>query len=616
MAKQNKSNKSSSQHDRSGEQAIKNEDQLTESSQPSASNLGCSPPSSEAISSPEAASTSTLVMAPSDDSPEKGPAEEEEDGNDAAQFELYLAQKGVTGEDTPPSTSTPTSKLARARNFTVALTAVDDPATTAGVAAEINGSRLGLTCDLDAPTSGMVRRGEDSLTYLNKDQFYGLSLRYEPGHCEDEEDEPEPVVASVIMLQFRDRKEPQEAVAHWEFWHARQHSPQMRLIDVDAKASAGLLPAPNGGEEGGESVAEIAHNAVLVKWAPYKGANVMLAIRCLSTDFSSQKGVKGIPLQLQVDTYRSVDAGRGVWDRAFCQIKTFCDKGAERKAREEEKRIGRHGETSTFLMPVQQRTVLKRGLDLATEPVLYAPQVASTEANTHSDSSSFPSKDVLALPPDARVRHRADAAAAGRPSGMPYSLESMPVVGGQRSPEDSLSTGQGSEGGRSRRARSRVASGSQMHHHMHHSGYAVNAPRVLIYAKQENEEVYTPLHVVPPTVQGLIRAISSKYQIDSVDIRFAFRETARGVVVKIDDDMIRYYCNGDVFHMKVLATEETASGHVFYDVVFSDPPVQPDGDGRAGSPPPPKRMANGNLNAHEGNNNGEEDNKVNQASSP
>ncbi len=44
---------------------------------------------------------------------------------------------------------------------------------------------------------------------------------------------------------------------------------------------------------------------------------------------------------------------------------------------------------------------------------------------------------------------------------------------------------------------------------------------------------------------------SSSKQIDSVDIRFAFRETRRGIVVKIDDDMVRYYCNGDAFIMKV-----------------------------------------------------------------
>jgi hypothetical protein len=53
-----------------------------------------------------------------------------------------------------------------------------------------------------------------------------------------------------------------------------------------------------------------------------------------------------------------------------------------------------------------------------------------------------------------------------------------------------------------------------------------------------------------------------------VDIRYVFRQTQRGILVKIDDDMIRYYCNGDVFIMKVLATEEATSGHVFYDVAF------------------------------------------------
>ncbi len=42
--------------------------------------------------------------------------------------------------------------------------------------------------------------------------------------------------------------------------------------------------------------------------------------------------------EFQIDTYKNKDSGT-VCDRAFLQIKTFCDKGAERKAREEEKRL-------------------------------------------------------------------------------------------------------------------------------------------------------------------------------------------------------------------------------------------------------------------------------------
>ena len=92
----------------------------------------------------------------------------------------------------------------------------------------------------------------------------------------------------------------------------------------------------------------------------------------------------------------------------------------------------------------------------------------------------------------------------------------------------------------------------------------------MIFVRQENEEIFTPLHVVPPTVLGIVRAVSAKYQIDCVDIRYLFRRNTRGIVARVDDDMVRYYCNGDVFLMKVLATEETSSGHVFYDIILAE----------------------------------------------
>lgn len=33
--------------------------------------------------------------------------------------------------------------------------------------------------------------------------------------------------------------------------------------------------------------------------------------------------------------------------------------------------------------------------------------------------------------------------------------------------------------------------------------------RVMLYVRQENEDVYTPLHVVPPTTVGLYNAVST-----------------------------------------------------------------------------------------------------------
>lgn len=32
--------------------------------------------------------------------------------------------------------------------------------------------------------------------------------------------------------------------------------------------------------------------------------------------------------------------------------------------------------------------------------------------------------------------------------------------------------------------------------------------RVMLYVRQDAEDVYTPLHVVPPTTQGLLHAVS------------------------------------------------------------------------------------------------------------
>ena len=60
----------------------------------------------------------------------------------------------------------------------------------------------------------MVRRGEDTLTYLNKDQFYALTMEFTPTLAcpkwnDEEEDEKDRegeegrLATTVVMLQFR-----------------------------------------------------------------------------------------------------------------------------------------------------------------------------------------------------------------------------------------------------------------------------------------------------------------------------------------------------------------------------------------------------------------------------
>lgn len=55
---------------------------------------------------------------------------------------------------------------------------------------------------------------------------------------------------------------------------------------------------------------------------------MFIGVNCLSTDFSSQKGVKGVPLNLQIDTYDCGSGPERLVHRAVCQIKIFCDKVA------------------------------------------------------------------------------------------------------------------------------------------------------------------------------------------------------------------------------------------------------------------------------------------------
>ncbi|XP_010767727.1 grainyhead-like protein 2 homolog, partial [Notothenia coriiceps] len=111
-------------------------------------------------------------------------------------------------------------------------------------------------------------------------------------------------------------------------------------------------------------------------------ARVFISVNCLSTDFSSQKGVKGMPLIIQMDSYSYSSCSSRPIHRAFAQIKVFCDKGAERKLRDEEKKQlrkkmkGKNG--SSGQTPPFQRadsTLFKALLDLDSQPVLFIPDV-------------------------------------------------------------------------------------------------------------------------------------------------------------------------------------------------------------------------------------------------
>uniref|UniRef100_A0A182J3R4 GRHL1/CP2 C-terminal domain-containing protein n=1 Tax=Anopheles atroparvus TaxID=41427 RepID=A0A182J3R4_ANOAO len=92
--------------------------------------------------------------------------------------------------------------------------------------------------------------------------------------------------------------------------------------------------------------------------------------------------------------------------------------------------------------------------------------------------------------------------------------------------------------------------------------------RVMLYVRQDNEDVYTPLHVVPPSTVGLLNAIENKFKISSSRINTIYRKNKKGITARIDDEMIRHYCNEDIFTLEVQRYEED-----LYDITLTELPM-------------------------------------------
>lgn len=146
-----------------------------------------------------------------------------------------------------------------------------------------------------------------------------------------------------MLLVFREEKSHEDEIKAWQFWHSRQHSIKQRILDADTKNSSGII----GGIE------EVTHNSISFYWNPLEGPakvrstlldnncfisrtlflfQINIAVQCLSTDFSNQKGVKGLPLHLQIDTFDDFREGSLPVNRGYGQIKVFCDKVSEKRS--------------------------------------------------------------------------------------------------------------------------------------------------------------------------------------------------------------------------------------------------------------------------------------------
>ncbi|XP_033216175.1 protein grainyhead isoform X3 [Belonocnema kinseyi] len=395
-------------------------------------------------------------------------------------------------------------------------------------------SAYGFKYHLESPISTSQRREDDRITYINKGQFYGITLDYVPDPDKPQL-KPGQTVKSVVMLMFREEKSPEDEIKSWQFWHARQHSAKQRILDADTKNSVGLVGC----------IEEVAHNAIAVYWNPLESsAKINVAVQCLSTDFSSQKGVKGLPLHIQIDTYEEPPSHAHSYTppshRGYCQIKVFCDKGAERKTRDEERRAAKRKMTATgrkkldeLYHSVTERSEFYCMADLHKPPVLFTPPAEhSIDKFSTMELSGFYGGGGGGGGGDTDTSSLSNGEGGGLKAG---SSSPYPACGGRPSlpalkfhnhfPPDNLSSlhdkkdsllmqvqelqGSVLQGVQPQGLSAGSVSGSvgnRLHIPQQHLRGSEAEERVMLYVRQETDDVYTPLHVTPPSVQGLLNA--------------------------------------------------------------------------------------------------------------
>ncbi|XP_066190386.1 grainyhead-like protein 2 homolog isoform X1 [Sylvia atricapilla] len=356
---------------------------------------------------------------------------------------------------------------------------------------------------LEATKSLRQKQGEGPMTYLNKGQFYAITLS-ETG---DNKCFRHPIskVRSVVMVVFSEDKNRDEQLKYWKYWHSRQHTAKQRVLDIaDYKESFNTIG----------NIEEIAFNAVSFTWDVNEEAKIFITVNCLSTDFSSQKGVKGLPLMIQIDTYSYNNRSNKPIHRAYCQIKVFCDKGAERKIRDEERKQNRKkgkgqasqascnnaAEGKLNALPLQKKsdiTFFKTMADLDSQPVLFIPDVHF--GNLQRTGQVYYNTD------DEREGSSVLVKRMFRPVEEEFGPSPLKQI-----KEEGLK-------------------------------------RVLLYVRKETDEVFDALMLKSPTVKGLMEAISEKYGLPVEKIAKLYKKSKKGILVNMDDNIIEHYSNEDTF---------------------------------------------------------------------
>uniref|UniRef100_A0A7N6BXT1 Grh/CP2 DB domain-containing protein n=1 Tax=Anabas testudineus TaxID=64144 RepID=A0A7N6BXT1_ANATE len=343
---------------------------------------------------------------------------------------------------------------------------------------------------LDATRSLRHKQGEGPMTYLNKGQFYAVTLNELSANKRLRH--PISKVRSVIMVVFSEDKNRDEQLKYWKYWHSRQHTAKQRVLDIaDYKESFNTI----------SNIEEIAYNAISFTWDVNEEAKIFITVNCLSTDFSSQKGVKGLPLMIQIDTYSYNNRSNKPLHRAYSQIKVFCDKGAERKIRDEERKLfrkkskGKDGSVGVITVPKKSDTTYFKTMnDLESQPVLFIPDVHFGNLQRAGQVFTFNTEEI--------------------------EREGSVLV-----------------------KRMFRASDEDLCPSPHKQIKEDTHKRVLLYVRKETDEVFDALMLKSPTLRGLMEAVSEPK---------CTRKVKKGeILVNMDNNIVEHYSNEDTFILNI-----------------------------------------------------------------
>lgn len=366
---------------------------------------------------------------------------------------------------------------------------------------------------LEAKTSIVQKKGSEALTYLNKGQFYYLVFEAQASKLTR--------VKTVINLVFGNENDPLLELAYWEHWYNQQPNPNQRGFDIDLKACHMI----------DEEIEEIGYNAVAFTWNPNIRAKVSIRINCLSTDFCSQKGVKGIPLILQVDTYEDLLPNAELVHRAFGQIKVFRGKGAERKNKDESKILGKKmgktldsGDSASDLSNVFQIankvTVLFAATNFTKKSVVFSPD---------KDKTLSPRKEIPTTP---TIEH-------SPPNSNPF-INALKECENKRAFTTVLAS-----------SKDTIENSDVLHRPKAPRVIRKKEPAVTIYVRKEEEKAYNALILETPTLDELKTEISRKYCMPVDMIKHVFKKTKKGILVNMDDRLVEQFDHEDDFTINI-----------------------------------------------------------------